>query len=138
MEVYVWLGIVILLTVLELLTHDLKAIWFMISGCISLVYSLHTDDFLMEFFLFVICGILLYLFVRPHALKTLHKKEEKDESLIGLEGIVVKTITKKKIGEVRIKKHIWNAKANEKIKVGCMIQVVNQTEHYLEVKEIKE
>ena len=66
MEYWVmWLVIVILLTIIEFATVNLVSIWFVISGILSLITSIFTDNFLIQFGVFVLGGILLLLMTKP-------------------------------------------------------------------------
>ena len=74
---YIWLGIVILLTLVECMTVGLTTIWFVLSALLALLLSFFTENFVLQFGIFVVTGIILLITTRPLLLKFLHHKEEK-------------------------------------------------------------
>ncbi len=66
---YFWLILVIFLGMIELITVGLVSIWFVISGIVAMVLSFFIDNFVVQFGVFVILGVVLMLFTR----KTLEK-----------------------------------------------------------------
>ena len=102
---YIWLGVVILLTLVECMTIGLTTIWFVVSALVALIVSLTNDNFVLQFGIFVILGIFLLITTRPILLKFLKpKKEEKTnfDRIIGMEGIVTEEISRNVIGEVKV------------------------------------
>ena len=67
---YMWLFIIILLSIIEAMTVNLVSIWFIISGIFALITSFVFDNFLIQFSIFVVLGVLLMIFTR----KTLEEK----------------------------------------------------------------
>ena len=59
---WIWLGIVIALALIEILTINLTTIWFVASGLCALAISFFVDNYVIQFSVFVIGGILLLLF----------------------------------------------------------------------------
>ena len=58
---YVWLTIVVLLTIVEAMTVNLTTIWFVVSGLVAIGLSFVTDIFLIQFGVFVCLGIVLLI-----------------------------------------------------------------------------
>lgn len=137
---YVWLGIIILLTMVELLTVNLTTIWFVISGIVALLLTFVTDSFLIEFATFVIVGVILLITTRPFFEKFLHVREEKIniDRVVGMVGEVTIEIKKNKMGEVKVDGKRWTAYASHKIKVGTMVDIIKIDGVKLEVEESKE
>ena len=63
MEIWIWLGIIILLSIWEALTVGLVSIWFIISGIVSLILSFFKVDFTICFSVFVILGLIFRRFI---------------------------------------------------------------------------
>lgn len=86
---YVWLGVVIVLAVIEALTVNLTTIWFVMSGIVSLVISFITDSILIQFAVFVILGFILLIFTKPLFVKKVwsEKRENKFRSYYWYERI---------------------------------------------------
>ena len=74
---YFWLGIIIFLGILEAITINLVSIWFVISGLFSLVLSFFSDNFVLQFGIFVVGGILFMILTRDSMEKKLLKQKEK-------------------------------------------------------------
>ena len=69
MEVWIWLGIIVILSIWEALTVGLVSIWFIASGIVSLILSLFNVDFIICFGVFVILGTILMITTRKYLLK---------------------------------------------------------------------
>lgn len=137
---YVWLGIVILLTIIELLTINLTTIWFVISGIVALLLSFVTNNFLIQFGVFVVLGVILLITTRPFFEKFLQVRHEKTnvDRIIGMRGEVTEEIKKNKMGEVKVDGKKWTAYATRKIKVGTTVEILKIDGVKLEVKECEE
>ena len=79
---YIWLGVVILLTLVECMTIGLTTIWFVVSALVALIVSLTNDNFVLQFGIFVILGIFLLITTRPILLKFLKPKKEEKTNLL--------------------------------------------------------
>ena len=115
---YVWLIIVILLTLVEVMTINLTTIWFVISGLVALCISFITDVFLIQFACFVLLGIFLLIVSKPLVKKILSKKNEKTnfDRIINMTGIVTKDFDELNHGEVKVDGKVWSAYADELFK----------------------
>ena len=138
--VYIWLGIVILLTLVELMTVNLTTIWFVVSALVALGISFINDSFLVQFAWFVILGIILLITTRPILQKFFVKDVEKTnlDRVVGMEGLVTEEILKKRMGEVKVDGKKWTAFADKKIKVGCTVKVLAIEGVKLKVEEVEE
>lgn len=123
---WVWLTVVILLTIVEAMTVNLTTIWFVISGLSALGISFITDNFLIQFGLFVILGIILLIISKPLVKKILNKKAEKTnvDRIIGMIGIVTKSFDEMKTGEIKADGKVWTAVADEVFKEKEKVKVL--------------
>lgn len=137
---YVWLGIIILLVIIELLTLKLTNIWFVVSAIVALLLSLVTNNFLIEFTVFIILGVVLLIVTKPYIDKFLLEREHKkyQKNMIGMIGEITKEVKKNTVGEVIIDGKKWLAVANRKIKIGSTVEIVKIDGMKLEVKEKKD
>ncbi|MEI3508483.1 MAG: hypothetical protein V8R01_05180 [Bacilli bacterium] len=89
---YVWLAVIIILAFLEATTINLTTIWFVASGLVALALSFFTDNYIIQFGVFVILGVILLVTTKPILEKTLKAKKEATnvERVIGMEGVVMK------------------------------------------------
>ncbi len=116
----VWLIIIFSLIVLEVSTVNLVSIWFIASGIVSLIISIFYDNFLVQFAVFVLLGILLLLTTRKFLNRLLKQNNEKTnlDRIIGATAIVTEDISKNSIGEVKVEGKRWSAIAKKEFKIG--------------------
>ena len=136
---YFWLGIVILLSVIETLTTDVVTIWFIVSGLVTLGLSFFIDNFIIQLALFTLLGILLLITTRPLIKKLLKKEEVKTnlDRVIGMEGIVTEKITKTSVGEVKVDGKKWSAVSNKTIEEGTLVTILEIDGVKLKVNEVE-
>lgn len=134
---YVWLAVIIILAFIEFTTINLTTIWFVASAIVAMILSFFTDNYLIQFAVFVILGIILLVTTRPILVKTFHKKNEKTNAdrVIGMEAVVTEKITKHKSGEVKVDGKLWTALADEAIKEGEIVKVLDIDGVCLKVKK---
>ena len=135
---WIWLGIVIFLIFIEVITVGLTTVWFVISGFVSLILSLFIDSIEIEFSVFVLLGVLLLITTRPYLVKKLHVKESKTnlDRVIGMTGIVTEDISNINPGEVKVDGKRWTAISDRKIKIGSKVEVLSIIGVKIKVKEI--
>ena len=135
--VWIWLGLVITLTLIEVLTTNLVTIWYIVSALISLILSFFIDSYLIQFSVFVILGTILLFTTRDYLVNLIVKKKEKTnlDRVVGMTAIVTEEITKKKSGEVKVDGKRWTAIADKKIKVDSTVKVLEIEGVKLKVEE---
>lgn len=123
---YMWLIIIILLVIVEALTINLTTIWFVVSGIFALLISFFTDNFLIQFSVFTILGILLLITTRPILKKIISEKSESTnlDRVIGMIGVVTKKIEKNGTGEVKVDGKAWTAYADNEIDTNSAVKVL--------------
>lgn len=135
---YVWLIVVVLLTIAELMTVNLTTIWFVISGLASIGLSFVTDNFLIQFGVFVSLGIILLIVTKPLVKKFLASKDAKTnfDRIIGMTGIVVKDIDDINSGEVKVDGKIWTSISDEPIKVNEKVEILEIRGSKIKVRKV--
>ena len=116
-----WLIMVIILTIVEITTVNLVTVWFVASSLISLVISLFSDNFFLQFLVFVILGVIFLITTKPIINKYLLKSKKESTNLdrvIGMTGVVTGEIQKNEIGEVKVDGKRWSAVSDATIKKG--------------------
>lgn len=136
----VWLLIIVILTILEASTVNLTTIWFVVSGIVALVISFFTDNYLIQFGIFVILGVILLVTTRPLLQNLLkqHKEATNVDRIIGMEGIVTEKITKNQSGEVKVDGKRWTAIADKAIKENSTVKVLEINGVKLKVEKVEE
>ena len=130
---WIWIGLIITLTLIELLASNLVTIWYVGSAIIALALSLFVDNYFIQFLVFAIIGTILMLTLRDNTAKLIREKTK--EKLMNKQGIVVEEVRKNKPGKVKINKRKYSATSNKKINVGHFIKVVEINGNQLKVIE---
>mgnify|MGYP005876092191 FL=1 len=123
---FMWLIIILFLGFIEAITVNLVTIWFVISGIASLILSFFIDDFIIQFSVFVILGILLLITTRSWLNKVfkINKYKTNLDRVIGMQGIVTEKITKNSPGEVKVDGKRWMAVSDKTINVDNDVKIL--------------
>ena len=136
----IWLIIVILLALIEIMSVNLTTIWFVISGICAIGVSFITNNYVIQFAVFVILGVILLITTKPILVKHFGKRhpETNADRVIGMTGVVTQKITKNKSGEVKVDGKVWTAFADHQIKVNTEVKVIEISGVKLKVEKYKE
>lgn len=136
---YLWLGIVILLVIIELATINLTTIWFVVSGIITLILSLFIDNLFIQMLIFVLGGVILLLTTRKILLKYLKPRNIKTniDRIIGMKGIALTDINENS-GEVKVDGKVWNAYSKDLVKENERVIILEIKSTKLIVEKVKE
>ncbi len=128
MNWFFWLGLVIILAIVELETVNLLTIWFVLSGIVTIFVSYFWNNIVIEVSTFIILGIFFLITTRPLFKKYLHKKDIRTnlDQVVGMKGVVTESIKKGIVGEVKVAGKKWSAISQENLKVGdyCIIEEI--------------
>lgn len=136
---YTWLGIIILLTFVEITTVDLVSIWFIAGSILALITSIFTDNVLIQVAIFTISSVILLITTRPILKKIFTPENVKlnIDRVIGMTGTVTEDIDVSN-GEVKVDGKLWTAYADKKIKKGEPIKVLAIDGVKLKVEKVEE
>lgn len=67
--IYIWIGIIFILSVVELMTSSLIPIWFSLSGIVALIIYMFSNAFFVSVLVFTILGLVLLTLFRNKLLK---------------------------------------------------------------------
>ena len=137
---YFWLIIVIVLGIFEAVTFNLVSIWFVLSGIITLIVSLFTDNFLIQFGVFVVLGVIFMLLIKKYLEPKIMANKIKTnlDRIIGMKGVVTEDITDINVGEVKVDGKKWSAISKEKLEKGDLVRILKMNGVKLEVERWKE
>lgn len=136
---YIWLAIVIILSIIEATTVNLVSIWFVVSGIITMIVTLLTDNLTIQITTFLLLGIIFMLLTRKTIKKISPEKAKTNlDRIIGMEGIVTEKITKNTPGEVKVDGKKWTAIANNTIDTGTAVKILEINSTKLKVERISE
>ena len=132
--ILIWSGISVALLLLELFTKKLNLNYFVFSAILALATTKIFKKFLFQFLVFLIVGILLYLYHEKivNYIERIYKKD-----MIGRKAKVIKVIKKGEVGIVKINKLKYKAISLSKIKENSIVKIIDVKEFILKVEKIK-
>lgn len=74
---WIWLGVIISLLLIEFISLNLTAIWFVISGIVSYILFRCGQDYIIQVTVFLVLGLLLILLVRHRIKERVFKYRDK-------------------------------------------------------------
>lgn len=116
MQTIYWLGLFVILLIIEIFTMGLTTIWFAGGALAAFVAGWLGFGLPVQIGVFVVVSVLLLVLTRPIAVKYFNQERQKTnaESLIGQHGLVVEDIdTLQAKGVVEVKGLEWSAKTDE-------------------------
>lgn len=82
---WIWIGVILALIIVELVSLNFTAVWFVISSITSYILLCMGKNYIVQVLAFFIIGVLLIVILRPKIIKKLCKKRD----------IVIKKMVKK-------------------------------------------
>ena len=126
----VWAVVAVICLILELSSGDFFIICFSIGAVFAIISAVLGLSIYWQIFIFAIFSLLSVIFVRPVALRWLHKNEPNKptnaDALIGRTGRVTEAITKGGNGYVQIDGDLWKAVSQTDIHVGTTVRVIGR------------
>lgn len=128
---YVWLGIAVVLAIVEISTTQLVSLWFVLGAAATAVCSATflKGQLLWQIIIFIAISALMLILTRPlvKKLKTNEPVSTNSDRNIGKTAIVIADIDSEKgTGQVRVGSEKWSAKTKDGsvIKEGENVKVV--------------
>ena len=115
----IWILISIFLLLVEFMTVKIIYIWYYLSALISLIIAFNNKNFLLQFILFIVLGMVFNVLFRDKLINYLKNKKViiNTDKLIGKECIVTKEIKESSYGEVKVNKKKWAAYSTDHLKL---------------------
>lgn len=112
---WIWLGLTVVLIVIEAITSGLTTIWFAAGSFLMIFASLLKLPLPLQLILFVAVSLLLLIFTRPILKKKLAIKKTalNTDALIGQKAIVTKDISELEKGVIKINGIEWTAASED-------------------------
>lgn len=106
-----WLIAAVALTLLEVFTYQLVAVWFAIGAVAGLIASVFRMDVTIQFVVFTVVSLLCLMMTRPIVKKVFRVEKVKTNSdrIIGAQGVVIRTITPEEKGRIMVDGLDWSA-----------------------------
>lgn len=130
MESICWLGLIVLLIIIELATLGLTTIWFAGGAIAAFAASILGAELIVQIVVFLAVSILLLVFTRPFAAKYINRNRVRTnvDSLPGQKAVVTQDIDNlAATGEARVAGKVWMARAesdSEKIFSGSVVTIL--------------
>ena len=136
-----WAVICMLCLILELFSGDFFLMCFAIGALVSAIVSVIGTGFYSQLLIFAVVSLLSVFFVRPFALKYLHRGEGRlsnAEALIGRVGTVSTTIAEHGYGRVALDGDDWKAAAvnGQEIAKGEKVRIVSMDSIIVNVERV--
>ena len=135
-----WAVVSIICLILELSSGDFFIICFSIGAVFAIIAAALGLGIYWQLFIFAIFSLLSVIFVRPVALRWLHKndpnKASNADALLGRTGRVTEEIKSDKSGYVQIDGDLWKAVSSTDIPVGTTVRVVNRESTIITVETL--
>lgn len=117
MSPFVWLGLALVLGIIELMSTTFILLWVAIAAVVTGILSFPMQAFAWQLALFVVLSVILLLATRPlvRRWRTPSKVTylSNVQALEGETGIVVSRIAGGQAGLVRIDGQVWSARADD-------------------------
>ena len=109
---WIWLGIAIVMTIIEGLTMGLTTVWLAIAALVCMILAFFIPSVTLQIIVFLILSIVMLVFTRPFAVKKLKLGGEKTnvDRLVGMKGIVLKQVKWDEPGQIKVAGQIWTAR----------------------------
>ena len=138
----IWAVIAIVCLILELSSGDFFIICFSIGAVFAIISAVLGLSIYWQIFIFAVFSLLSVIFVRPVALRYLHKNEPNKPSnadaLLGRTGKVTETIKAKGNGYVQIDGDMWKAvsQSDSDIAEGETVRVIGRESTIITVETL--
>lgn len=136
----VWAIVAVLCLILELSSGDFFIICFSIGAVFTIVGSALGLNIYWQLFIFAVFSLLSVLFVRPVALRWLHKndpnKSSNADALLGRTGRVTEAIKTDGTGYVQIDGDQWRAVSQVDIPIGTTVRVIGRESTIITVEKL--
>lgn len=135
-----WAVVAFLCLIMELMAGDFFITCFAIGAVGAAISAVVGASFVVQVILFAVITLLAIFFVRPFALRYLHRGDDdrvsNADALMGRQGRVVEPIEKGGFGRVVIDGDNWKARTadGQPIEAGCTVTVVDRESTIITVK----
>lgn len=136
----IWAIVAIVCLILELSSGDFFIICFSIGSVFAVISAALGLNVYWQLFIFSLFSVLSIFFVRPLALRWLHKNEPNKvsnaDALLGRTGRVAEAIKAGGSGYVQIDGDMWRAVSQKDIAVGETVRVVGRESTIITVETL--
>lgn len=125
---FIWLAAVVAFIVLEGVTYQLVAAWFVAGAIAGMITSIAGADFAVQMIVFLAVSVLFMALFRPIAMKRLNNQKLKTNSdgLVGKQILITTDVSNTNgCGEGKLDGKIWSVRteSGEELKSGDVAEV---------------
>ena len=137
----IWAIVAVICLILELTAGDFFIICFSIGAVFACLTDALGGGIILQLIVFAVFTLASLFFVRPFAVRFLHKGESNRvsnaDALLGRKGRVVETVKADSFGRVQIDGDIWKAVTNEQndIPEGTNVRVISRESTIITVEK---
>ena len=126
---YIWIGIAVVMAVIETSTVQLVSVWFVIGALCAALASIFTDNIVIQTVVFVAVSLVALVITRPlvQKFKKNNKKTNTNaDRVIGETGVMLSDISEiDDIARVKVRGEVWSAKTdNPPLEKGDRVRVL--------------
>jgi len=143
MSVWVWLGVALVLGIIELMSTTFILLWVAIAAVATGILSIPAHSFAAQLIVFVVLSVILLMVTRPLVKRwrqtgiTTYRSNV--QALEGDEGVVMTRVTADVAGMVRIDGQVWSARAANMADIyerGERVRVLTAKSAFLTVERV--
>ncbi len=111
---YVWLGVIVVMAIVEGLTTQMVSIWFVFGALVAFIVSLFGVSLPVQLIVFAAVSTVMLILTRPLVKKMMRFKKEDTNAgrYIGKTGLVTMEINNELgVGQVNVSGSVWTARA---------------------------
>lgn len=111
---FIWLGIAVILAIVEVSTTQLVSIWFVVGAVASAISTSFTDNLMIQIIVFVLVSAICLIATRPFVKNVTKNKKisTNADSLIGKTGIITIEVNNTlSQGQINVDGQIWTARS---------------------------
>lgn len=136
----VWLGIAVIMAVVEVASQGLITAWFVVGALVAFAANVLGFDLIVQIVVFLVVSVGCLVALRPVFLKYRARGQSEEPTMIGRFGVVVEDIDNVHMaGRVETSDHMsWAARSasGEPIESGAPVRVVAQESVKLIVERV--
>lgn len=130
MSPYFWLGVAIIMGVVEFASLGLVAAWFVVGALVAFVASLLGATLLVQVGVFLVVSVVCLIALRPVFARYRDRGKREEPTCVGRSAVVVEDIDGEGLaGRVETDDHMsWAARSADgsSISAGALVRVVGQ------------
>ena len=126
----IWLGVFIVMLIIEAATTALATVWFAAGALVAMIMDLcgarHNLQIIVMAAVSVVTFVICMIWIRPklESLRRANVQRTNADRLIGMEGVVIVPVNPVEgKGQVKVEGQVWSAKSEGAIDEGTTVKI---------------